>query len=381
MAAAPPPSAALRRRRLLRGADAAGGTTLDGAAQAVLCDNDYLGLARDPRLAEAMHAAARRHGAGAAASPLVTGYTDAHRDLEEALAEFTGRERALAFASGYLANLGAVQALAGRGDVLVEDRRNHASLIDAARASRARCRRYRHADAGHAAELMRAHGARLVLTDGVFSMDGDEAPVAELARTAAGAGALLLVDDAHGLGVLGANGGGLLEEAGLTAAEAPLLIGTLGKAFGAQGGFAAGPADLIEELLQRARTYTYCTALAPPLAAAAAAGVRLAREEPERRARLRRNIDHFRRGAAERGVALPPSRSAIQPLVLGAPEAALAASEALARQGLAVRAIRPPTVPAGASRLRVALSARHRRAELERLLDALAALPPARIAP
>ena len=378
MAAAP--SAALRRRRLLRGADTTGATTLDGVPQVVLCDNDYLGLARDPRLAEAMRAAARRHGAGAAASPLVTGYTDAHRELEETLAAFTGRERALVFAAGYLANLGAVQALAGRGDVIVEDRRNHASLIDAARASRARCCRYRHADAGHAAELMRARGARLVLTDGVFSMDGDEAPVAELARAAAAAGALLLCDDAHGLGVLGAHGGGLLEEAGLGVAEAPLLIGTLGKAFGAQGGFAAGPAELLEELLQRARTYTYCTALAPPLAAAAAAGVRLARDEPERRARLRRNIDHFRRGAAERGVALLPSRSAIQPLVLGAPEAALAAAAALARRGIAVRAIRPPTVPAGTARLRIALSARHRRAELDCLLDALAALPPVRIA-
>ena len=378
MAAAP--SAALRRRRLLRGADAAGAVTLDGAPQVVLCDNDYLGLARDPRLAEAMRAAARRHGAGAAASPLVTGYTDAHRELEETLAAFTGRERALVFAAGYLANLGAVQALAGHGDVIVEDRRNHASLIDAARAARARCCRYRHADADHAAELMRARGARLLLTDGVFSMDGDEAPVAELARAAAAAGALLLCDDAHGLGVLGAHGGGLLEEAGLGTAEAPLLIGTLGKAFGAQGGFAAGPAELIEELLQRARTYTYCTALAPPLAAAAAAGVRLARDEPERRARLRRNVDHFRRGAAERGVTLLPSRSAIQPLVLGAPEAALAAAAALARRGLAVRAIRPPTVPAGTARLRIALSARHRRAELDRLLDALAALPPAKIA-
>ena len=239
-----------------------------------------------------MASAAKRYGAGASASPLITGYTEIHQLLEERLAAFTGRDRALVFSAGYLTNLGTVQALAERGDTLIEDRLNHASLLDAARLSRARCLRYRHADAADAARLLQEHQARLILTDGVFSMDGDTAPVTELAAAAHAHDALLLCDDAHGIGVLGTHGGGLLEEARLSQVEVPLLVGTLGKALGAQGGFVAGPADLRRRTRRpdRAsppvrRSYGYSTALPPPPLAAAADQLKgLLPDEPEPRA-------------------------------------------------------------------------------------------------
>lgn len=370
-----PRPATLRRQRILRGEG-----SLDGRPQSIWCDNDYLGLSHDPRVREALTAAASLYGTGAGASPLITGYTEAHRHLEERLATFTGRDRALVFSAGYLTNLGTVQALAERGDTLIEDRLNHASLLDAARLSRAKCLRYRHADAADAARLLQEHHARLVLTDGVFSMDGDTAPIAELAAAAHTHDALLMCDDAHGIGVLGNQGGGLLEEAGLLQADVPLLVGTLGKALGAQGGFAAGPADLIEHLLQYARSYGYSTALAPPLAAAADRALQLLIDEPEHQARLRDNIDYFRQCADQQGLPLQPSRTAIQPLILGDPESALAASRSLSEQGFAVSAIRPPTVPEDTSRLRITLSARHTRGQIERFSGALAACPSVKLA-
>ena len=370
-----PRPATLRRQRILRGEG-----SLDGRPQSIWCDNDYLGLSHEPRVREALTAAASLYGTGAGASPLITGYTEAHRHLEERLATFTGRDRALVFSAGYLTNLGTVQALAERGDTLIEDRLNHASLLDAARLSRAKCLRYRHADAADAARLLQEHHARLVLTDGVFSMDGDTAPIAELAAAAHTHDALLMCDDAHGIGVLGNQGGGLLEEAGLLQADVPLLVGTLGKALGAQGGFAAGPADLIEHLLQYARSYGYSTALAPPLAAAADRALQLLIDEPEHQARLRDNIDYFRQCADQQGLPLQPSRTAIQPLILGDPESALAASRSLSEQGFAVSAIRPPTVPEDTSRLRITLSARHTRGQIERFCGALAACPSVKLA-
>ena len=368
-----PRPAALRRQRILRGKSDAGGVSLDHQPQSIWCDNDYLGLSHDPRVREALTLAAERYGTGAGASPLVTGYTEAHRRLEERLAEFTGRDRALVFSAGYLTNLGIVQALAERGDTLIEDRLNHASLLDAARLSRAKSLRYRHADAADATRLLQEYDARLILTDGVFSMDGDTAPIAELAIAAQAHNALLMCDDAHGIGVLGDQGRGLLEDARLSQADVPLLVGTLGKALGAQGGFVAGPADLIEHLLQHARSYGYSTALAPPLAAAADQALQLLTDEPEHRTRLRGNIEYFRQCAAQQGLPLQPSRTAIQPLILGSPESALAASRSLAEQGFAVCAIRPPTVPEGTSRLRITLSARHAREQIERFSEALAA--------
>ena len=367
--------AALRRRRILREKTGSADVSLDGHPQSIWCDNDYLGLSRDPRIRATLTAAAKRYGIGAGASALITGYTGAHQRLEERLAAFTGRDRALVFSAGYLANLGTVQALAERGDTLIEDRLNHASLLDAARLSRARCLRYRHADAPDAARLLQEHGASMILTDGVFSMDGDTAPIVDLAKAARAHDALLMCDDAHGIGVLGAQGGGLLEEARLSQTDVPLLVGTLGKALGAQGGFVAGPADLIEHLLQYARGYGYSTALAPPLAAAADRALELMIDEPEHRARLRENIEYFRQRAAQQGLPLQPSRTAIQALILGDPESTLEASRSLAERGFAVRAIRPPTIPEGTSRLRITLSARHTRGQLERFSEALASLP------
>ncbi len=363
---------ALRRQRLVRNPSSEATDRFDDAPCISFCDNDYLGLSRDARVCEALAKAARSYGAGAGASPLITGYTAIHRQLEEHLADFAGRDRALVFSAGYLTNLGIIQALLGRGDCLVEDRLNHASLLDAARLSRAKCVRYRHADAADAARRMERHQARMLVTDGVFSMDGDPAPMAELAAAAQRSGALVLCDDAHGLGVLGARGGGLLEETALSQAEVPLLIATLGKALGAQGGFVSGPDDLIEHLLQHARGYGYSTALAPALAAAADRALQLMIEEPEHRTRLHANIAHFQTCATQQGLPLPASRTAIQPLILGSATAALAASARLGECGLLVRAIRPPTVPEGTSRLRITLSARHTHAQIERLVDALA---------
>ena len=364
---------ALRRQRLVRNPSSNTADRFDGTPRLSFCDNDYLGLSRDGRVGEALAEAARRYGAGAGASPLITGYTDAHRRLEERLADFTGRDRALVFPAGYLTNLGIIQALLGRGDCLVEDRLNHASLLDAARLSRAKCIRYQHADGAAAARCMERHQARMLVTDGVFSMDGDLAPIADLAASARRAGALVLCDDAHGFGVLGDRGGGLLEEAALSQTDVPLLVATLGKALGAQGGFVAGPDDLLEHLLQHARSYGYSTALAPALAAAADRALQLMIDEPEHRTRLRANIAHFRTCAAQQDLPLPASRTAIQPLVVGSAEAALAASARLEERGLLVRAIRPPTVPEGASRLRITLSARHTHAQIEQLVDAMAA--------
>ncbi len=367
-----PRPTSMQRQRLLRGTSDAHADSYDGSPSLTFCDNDYLGFSRDARVCEAMIQATRRYGAGSGASALITGYTDLHRQLEEHLAAFTGRDRALVFSSGYLTNLGILQALAERHDRLVEDRLNHASLLDAARLSRARCWRFQHADAADAERLVQTHQAQFLVTDGVFSMDGDEAPITALAACAKSHNTLLLCDDAHGFGVLGASGGGLLQDAGLTQDDVPLMVATLGKALGAQGGFVAGPADLIEHILQYARSYTYSTALAPALAAAADCALQLSIEEPEHREQLHANIQYFRQCATQQNLPLQPSRSAIQPLLVGVADTALALSQTLARQGLMVRAIRPPTVPENTSRLRVTLSARHTHSQIDQLIEALA---------
>jgi 8-amino-7-oxononanoate synthase len=342
------------------------------------CGNDYLGLSRHPAVTAALSAAAARWGVGSGASHLVTGHGIEHERLEEALADFVGRERALLFSTGYMANLAAVTALAGRGDRVLLDRLSHASLIDAAILSRARLLRYPHADAGAAARMMgAAHGREpggartLVATDGVFSMDGDIAPIDELAAAAAGQGAWLLVDDAHGLGVLGARGRGTLEHLGIASERVPLLVGTLGKAFGTFGAFVAGSGELIEWLMQRARSYIYTTALPQPLAAATSAALETAQREPWRRERVLALTLRFRRAAHAAGLPLVPSATPIQPILLGAAEAALEASVRLEEAGFWVAAIRPPTVPAGTARLRVTLSAAHTESQVDALVEAL----------
>jgi 8-amino-7-oxononanoate synthase len=336
--------------------------------------NDYLGLARHPALVAAMSECAARCGAGSGASHLITGHGAEHERLEEELAAFTGRERSLLFSTGYMANLAVLAALASHGERVLLDRLCHASLIDGARVSGALLRRYGHADADSAARLLAADPAHtaLVATDGVFSMDGDLAPLPALARAARSADAWLVVDDAHGLGVLGANGGGVLEHFALDSEAVPVLIGTLGKAFGSFGAFVAGAADLIELLIQRARTYLYTTALPQPVAAATRAALVLARTERWRRERLHALTARFRAAALEAGVPLAASATPIQPVLLGCPARALAAQRVLAAAGFWVVAIRPPSVPTGSARLRVTLSATHSEDEVDALVEHLA---------
>ena len=369
-------AAQLRRTRVTveQRADAARTLTLaDGRELVDFSSNDYLGLARHPALARAMSACAAGAGAGSGASHLITGHGAEHDRLEEELAEFTHRERALLFSTGYMANLAVMTALAGRGERALLDRLCHASLIDGARLSGATLARYRHADAGDAARLAEADPGHTVLlaTDGVFSMDGDLAPLPALARCARAHDLWLVVDDAHGLGVIGASGGGVLEHYGLGSEAVPVLVGTLGKAFGSFGAFVAGSAALIEFLIQKARTYLYTTALPQPVAAATRAALALIRQESGRRERLAALIARFRAAAAAAAVPLAPSATPIQPIVLGSAAAALAAQRQLAAAGFWVVAIRPPTVPPGSARLRVTLSAAHTEAQVDALAEQL----------
>jgi 8-amino-7-oxononanoate synthase len=346
--------------------------TEDGRALIDFSSNDYLGLARHPALARAMRGCALRVGAGSGASHLITGHGAEHARLEEELAAFTGRERALLFSSGYMANLAVMSALVGRGERVLLDRLSHASLIDGARLAGARLRRYGHADAPCAERLAAAAHTALIATDGVFSMDGDLAPLPQLARAAQAHNAWLLVDDAHGLGVIGARGRGTLEHFNLGVAAVPLLIGTLGKAFGSFGAFVAGAGELIEFLIQKGRTYIYTTALPQPVAAASRAALALIQAESWRRERLGAHIARFRQLAADAGVPLMNSTTPIQPVLLGSAAAALTVQRQLEAAGLCVVAIRPPTVPAGSARLRVTLSAAHTAAQLEQLVEHLA---------
>jgi len=364
--------------RRLRTIDHVDGPWLETGHQRLLsfCSNDYLGLAQHPQLVAALTRAAREAGVGSTSAHLICGHRTEHAELEEALAVWTGRERALLFSTGYMANLGVLHALLARGDVCVQDKLNHACLLDGAKLSGAELKRYPHADVAAAARQLASSpdAAALLATDGVFSMDGDVAPLGELAALCANERATLMVDDAHGLGVLGQHGAGSISAANLGQHEVPLLMATLGKALGCAGAFVAGPTALIEGLIQFARPYIYTTAMPPALAAAAIEAVQLAQAEAWRRQKLAALIARFRRGASELGLPLATSTSAIQPLLLGSADAALAAAQALERQGLLVSAIRPPTVPAGQARLRITLSAAHEEAHVDRLLAALETL-------
>jgi len=346
---------------------------LDGRELINFCSNDYLGLANHPEVTDALAQAAGRWGLGSGASHLVSGHSREHQALEEELAAFCGRERALLFSTGYMANLGAMTALVGRGQAVFEDRLNHASLLDAGLLSGARFQRFAHNDPEDLAARLAASSARrkLVAVDGVFSMDGDAAPLAELAALAEREGAWLMVDDAHGFGYLGREGAGSLEAQGLSQREVPVLMGTLGKALGSFGAFVAGSDTLIETLIQFARSYIYTTALPPAVAAATRVSLRLVQSEGWRREHLHRLIARFRSGAKDLGLALMDSVTAIQPLIVGDDARALALSERLQAQGYWVAAIRPPTVPKGSARLRVTLSAAHSQEQLDGLLAAL----------
>ena len=330
--------------------------------------NDYLGLAHHPAIAAQMSASAARTGAGSGASHLVTGHAAEHERLEEELAAFTGRERALLFSTGYMANLGVVTALAGRGETVLLDRLSHASLLDAARLSGARFRRYAHADAAAAGRLIDERTA-VVASDGVFSMDGDIAPVQQLADLCQKSRAWLVIDDAHGLGVLGESGRGCSERLGAEAV--PVLVGTLGKAFGSFGAFVAGSRDLIELLIQKSRSYIYTTALPQPVAAATRKALEIASRESWRRERVLALTARFRAAARQLGLPLLDSTTPIQPIVLGSSERVLDIQEALFARGFRVVAIRAPTVPRGSERLRVTLSAAHTEDQVDALIESL----------
>lgn len=361
-----------RTRRLIAGPQQPR-LTADGRVLLSFCSNDYLGLASHRENKSALEQALPEVGVGGAASHLVCGHHEAHQRLERRLAEFTRRSSALFFSTGYMANMGVISALAGRGDTIFSDRLNHASIVDGCILSRARVRRYAHGDvAALEAMLSGTSGHKLVVTDGVFSMDGDIAPLRELARVCKAHGALLVVDDAHGIGVLGGQGRGSILEAGLSQEDVPVLVGTLGKGVGTFGAFVAGSDILIDYLVQKARTYIYTTATPPALAAATCASLDVVEKADQRRAHLGTLIRRFRAGAQDLGYELMPSRTPIQPIMIRNNRAALALSRALEEEGVLVTAIRPPTVPEGKARLRVTLSAAHTEADVDRLLQALA---------
>ncbi len=350
---------------------------IDGRDVRVFCSNDYLGLAQHPELREVLCHAVERYGVGSGSAHLVNGHSELHAECEQRLAEFTGRERALLFSTGYMANLAVATALCTRQDAVFQDRLNHASLIDGARLSGARLQRYRHGDLEQLERMLerrRDTRRRLIMVDGVFSMDGDRADLPGLARLAQRHQAWLMVDDAHGFGVLGETGAGSCEQDGLDLDQVPVLMATLGKAVGVFGAFVAGSEALIETLIQRGRSYLFTTAAPPALSAAVMRSLELIKTEVWRREKLQSLIARFRERAAAKGIPLMDSPTAIQPLPVGDNRRALALSERLFEQGFLVTAIRPPTVPEGTARLRVTLSAAHEAEDIDALLDALAPL-------
>jgi len=336
--------------------------------------NDYLGLASHPELTAALKNAADSNGVGSGASALVTGFREEHQLLEMELAEFLQREKVLLCSSGYLANLAVATSLTGKGDAIIQDKLCHASLIDAARLSGARLLRYGHVDMAALGRQLAVpnDGNTLVISDGIFSMDGDTAPLTDMASLCLEHQAWLAVDDAHGIGICGPGGRGSVTAAGLDSAQVPILTGTLGKAFGCFGAFIAGSEKLINHLVNEARSYIYTTAMPPALAASARAALRRVIEDDWRREHLQSLIRHFRQGAASRGLVLMDSDSPIQPMIIGESQATLKLAAHLRQQGFLVIAIRPPTVRRGSSRLRITLTAAHQPAQLDALLDAIA---------
>ena len=361
----------LRSRRELEGPQGVR-IVAGGREYLSFCSNDYLGLASHPALIGAAQSAAARYGVGAGASPLVSGHSVLHHQLETALAAFTGLPAALLFSTGYMANLGVVTVLAGRDDEVFADKLNHASLNDAVLLSRAKFTRYPHLDLAVLEKRLAASRAKrkLVVTDAVFSMDGDIAPVPELLALCERHDALLVLDDAHGFGVLGAGGRGILEYFGV-ASDRIVYMATLGKAAGVFGAFVAGPVELTDYLVQRARSYIYTTATPPLLSAALSASLPLIEGEAWRRERLRELIAGLRQGLKLRRWRLMDSTTPIQPVIIGANQETLALSEALREGGIWVPAIRPPTVPKGEARLRISLSAAHSLEDVAKLANAL----------
>lgn len=367
-------SDALRRRRVVERVDGPR-VVVDGQPLVSFCSNDYLGLASSLEGAVALQDAAARHGLGSGGSALLGGHHALHAAFEREAAEWLGYERALFFPSGYQANLATLQGLLSPGDLCVQDKLNHACLVDGARLAGAELRRYPHADYAAALRQLQAlpEAAAVLTTDSVFSMDGDVAPLRELALAATGEHALFVVDEAHGAGVLGPEGRGACAAVGLSARDVPLMVVPLGKAFGGQGALVLGSQALVDHLLQSARPYVFSTAAMPALAAAMSAQLRAIRAEGWRRAKLASLVARFRRGALRHGLPLVDSSTPIQPLLLGGNARALAVARTLEQRGYWVAPIRPPAVPDGKARLRITLTAAHDEAQVDGLVDALAA--------
>ncbi len=350
---------------------------IDGRDCLSFCSNDYLGLANHPKIVKAFKSATDIYGVGSGASHLINGHSKEHQKLEEALAEFTGRDKALLFSNGYMANMGVINALLERGDFLFQDRLNHASLIDAGLLSNAKMQRYLHNDVNHLSKLLdkaiQASPSKtsMIVTDGVFSMDGDEAPINDLIKSKRKNDSWLMVDDAHGFGVLGQTGAGLLEQENASQDDVPVLMATLGKACGTSGAFVAGSEDLIEYLKQTARTFIYTTAMPSSIAAASIESLKIIKEESWRRSHLKDLIGRFKSGAKQLGIPLMESNTAIQPILLNDSKKTVQLSQALEELNILVTAIRPPTVPEGSSRLRVTFSASHKMEHVDKLLDVL----------
>jgi 8-amino-7-oxononanoate synthase len=351
---------------------------INGKKVLSFCSNDYLGLANHPDVINAFKDAADQYGVGSGSAHLVSGHSAEHHALEEELADFMGTERALLFSTGYMANLGVVSALCDRHSEIYEDKLNHASLLDAALLSRAKRIRFPHLDINNLEQRLTDSDTdcsnkttKFIISDGVFSMDGDLAPLDKLIYAAEKNNATLMIDDAHGIGVLGKKGKGLVEHFGFDSQQVPILVGTLGKAFGTAGAFVAGSEALIETLIQKSRSYIFTTAMPAAVAAATRTSLQLLEKESWRREKLQSLISQFRKGAEELGLDLMDSMTAIQPIVIGSSEQTLALSEKLLEKNILISAIRPPTVPEGTARLRITFSATHTEDHINKLLDVL----------
>ncbi|MEA1922351.1 MAG: 8-amino-7-oxononanoate synthase [Pseudomonadota bacterium] len=351
-------------------------TTLDGRPVLLMCSNNYLGLANHPRLRDAAQEAAQRYGCSAGASRLISGTMSLHGELEEALAAFKKVPKTLVFNSGYVANLALLTTLVGKGDVIYSDALNHASIVDGCRLSRAQLKVYRHCDVGHLEELLHKTAQdfrrRLIVTDSVFSMDGDIAPLPEVAALARRYDAIVMVDDAHATGVLGAGGRGSGEHFGLDFNDLDIQMGTLGKALGSCGAYVAGAPQFIDYLINKARSFIYSTALPPAALGASLAALELLAEEPERVDRLRSLTDYFRQGLRCLEIAVGDDPTPIVPVVVGDPQRTMALSAWFLEQGVFIQGIRPPTVASGQSLLRVTLSADLEYSDLDRVLELFA---------
>lgn len=343
---------------------------INGVAFDNFSSNDYLGLANHPAVIKTFQQAAEHYGVGSGSAHLICGHSAEHHALEEELAEFTGRERALVFSTGYMANLGTIAGLVQKGDEVFQDKLNHASLIDGGRISGAEVKRFSHSDMSRLQQLLETSSAdkKLIVSDGVFSMDGDEANIKDLVVLAEKSKAMLMIDDAHGMGVLGESGGGLIEKYGLSQQQVPILMATFGKALGTSGAFVAGSEELIETLIQKARTYIFTTAMPAAVMAATRESLKIAQQETWRRDKLTSLVVRFRRGAEQLGLSLMPSETPIQPVILGSNSAVMSASSYLKEKGILVGAIRHPTVRKSTERLRITLSATHSESQVDNLL-------------